>query len=366
MSRKFLFFLWAVVAWITPAIIAGMLGWKGIWGSGSAFADYLVPVPVSGGAFHLPSFIAVSLILFTQPWAGKLGGYVRGILLAGALVGIATLLDLDKLQLAATTDVAGARFWQQQPLGLFILTDCVIAQLFVRALEGRWPEGAKEWAVSLIVALAIPAAYAAAALQADPRQQNPFVYAGARGADQRGDEMVFYYSKLPVGSDAFRQAASDVLAHHDPRMNVNAEDIALHFYDSLASAQAQDRSSAKYTVCLYQDGTAATWNPGSFDCFRDHESFSERFEGAFRAQDKSLPQDVRIWLARRDACVGREPLVASAGIYMDNQEVHSCDAERTERARQELLERFESDDKAIASLTYDQTRPFRENENVSE
>ena len=108
MNRKLAFCVWTVVAWITPAAIAGALGWKGIWGSGSAFADYLIPVPVAGGVLHMPSFVAVSLILFSQPWVGRLGGHVRGILLAGALVGIATLLDLDKLQLAATTDMMAA------------------------------------------------------------------------------------------------------------------------------------------------------------------------------------------------------------------------------------------------------------------
>ncbi len=350
MNRKFIFILWAVVAWIAPAAIAGALGWKSIWGSGSAFADYLIPVPVAGGVLHLPSFIAVSLILFTQPWAGRLGGHVRGILLAGTLIGIATLLDLDKLQLAATTDMAGGRLWQQQPLGLFVVTDCVIAQLFVRMLGGRWPVGTKEWAVSLIAALTIPAAYAVASLKADPRQQNPFVYAGAREADTRGDEMVFYYSKLPLGSDAFRQAASSVLERHDPRMNINTEDIAILFYDSLASAQAQDKRGAKYTVCLYQDGTATMWNPGSFDCFSKHESFSERLDKAFKTQDTSLPQDVRSWLARRDACVGRKPLIAPAGMHMDNQEVRSCNPEQAERMRQDLLRKYEGNDKALASL----------------
>jgi hypothetical protein len=350
MNRKFTFFLWAVPAWITPAAIAGALGWKGIWGSGSAFADYLIPVPVAGGVFHLPSFIVVSLILFTQPWAGRLGGHVRGILLAGALVGIAMLLDLNKLQLAATTDMAGGRFWQQQPLGLFIVTDCMIAQLFVRTLGGRWPEGTKEWAVSLIAVLAIPAAYAMASLQADPRQRIPFVFAGERPSDRRGDETVFYYTKLPLGSDEFRRAASAVLERHDPRMNLNAEDIAIHFYDSLAAAQAQNRSGAKYTVCLYQDGTATTWNPGSFDCFSNHESFTERLEKASSRQDKALPQDVRLWLARRDACVGRKPLAAPTGMHMDNQEVRACDPALTERTRQELLRRFDGDANALASL----------------
>lgn len=350
MSRKSLFFLWTVFAWITPAAIAGAMGWKGIWGSGSAFADYLIPIPVAGGVLHLPSFILVSLILFTQPWARRPGSYVRGLLLAGVFVGIATLLDLDQLQLAATTDTTGGRFWQQQPLGLFIVTDCVIAQLFVRMLGGRWPEGTKEWSVSLLVALAIPAAYAVVSLKTDPRQQNPFVYVGERGTDQRGDERAFYYSKMPLESEAFRHAASAVLKRHDPRTNLNAEDVAIHFYDSLASAQGQDSNGAKYTVCLYQDGTATIWKPGNFDCFSNHESFSERREKAFNMQNKALPQDVRLWLARRDACVGRKPLTAPAGMYLDNQEVRACDPALTERAREELLKKFEGDGNALSAL----------------
>lgn len=47
------------------------------------------------------------MLLFTQPWAGRLGGYARGLLLAGALVGVATLLDLNKLELAASTQMLG-------------------------------------------------------------------------------------------------------------------------------------------------------------------------------------------------------------------------------------------------------------------
>lgn len=350
MNRKFLFVFWAVVAWIIPAAIAGALGWKGVWGSGSAFFDYLIPIPVAGGVLHLPSFIVVSLLLFTQPWTNGLVGYVRGILLAGTLVGIVTLLNLNQVQLALTTDTLGGSLWQEQPLGLFILTDCTLAQLFIGTLRGRFPEGAKEWVVSLMAVLLIPTAYAMASLKSDPRQQDPFVYAGARQTEQRGDEMVFYYSKLAFESDAFRQAASTVLERHDPRSNVNSEDIAIHFFDSLASAQAQDRRGAKYTACIYQDGTATTWNPGSFDCFRDHESFSERYQKAFAMQATGLPQDVRIWLGRRDACAGRKPLVAPPGIHMDNQEVRACDTQRTELAREELLKRFAGDEKVVALL----------------
>jgi hypothetical protein len=350
MYRRMVFVAWAILAWVTPAAIAGALGWKGIWGSGGAFADYLIPFPVAGGVFHVPSFIVVSLVLATQPWAGRLGGFVRGLLLAGAGVGIATLLDLNKLQLAATTDMLGGRFWQEQPIGLFILTDCVIAQWFVGVFGGRSPQGSKEWWVSLIAVLVIPAAYTMASLKADPRQQNPFVHASAVPTGNRGDERVFIYSKLPLGSAEFRQAATDLLAQYDPRSNINAEDIAIHFFDSLAPAQSRDWGAARYTVCLYQDGTPTTWNPGSFDCHAAHESFTERLHKVLATQDAALPPDVRFWLARRDTCAARKPLVAPPGVHMDNQEIRLCDPAGTARSRDELLKKFETDANALAAL----------------
>lgn len=350
MNRKLLVLLWGVIAWVTPAAIAGTLDWNGIWGAGNAFADYLIPVPIAGGFLHLPSFVLVSSILLTQPWTGKPGGYERGALLAGALVGVATLLDLNELQLSASTDAGGGWSWQEQPLGLFIVTDFLIAQLFVGAFGGRWPTGGKEWATSLALVLAIPLIYSAMSLQADPRQRNPLVHTGSRPGEVRGDESVFYYSKLPPSSDEFRQAASAVLERHDPRNNINVEDIAIHFFDSLASAQSQDSNRAVYTVCIYQDGTAASWYHGSADCFRDHESFSERLEAAYAAQDSGLPQDVRIWLARRAACTGRKPLVAPPGMFIDNQEVRSCDPARSSQAYKELLQTFEHDEKVVILL----------------
>lgn len=350
MLRKSIFILWLILAWFVPAAIAGALGWSSIWGSGSAFADFLIPVPVAGGVLHLPSFILVSMLLFTQPWAGRLGGYARGLLLAGALVGVATLLDLNKLQLAASTQMLGGSVWQQQPLGLFILTDCVIAQLFVGSLGGRWPQGTREWALSLAAVVAVPLAYAAVSLQTDPRQRDAFVYTGARPSEQRGDESVFYYSKLPVGTDAFRQAAAPVLARHNPRSSLDAEDIAIYFFDNMAPAQAYNKAAARYTVCLYQDGTPTTWNSGSADCFAGHESFSERFEKASRGQNPQLPQDVRSWLGRRDACAGRKPMTAPPGVHLDNLEMRLCNPASAERARQELLKKFEADANAVAAL----------------
>lgn len=345
MNRAGLFIIWAVLAWMVPAAIAGQLGWPGIWGSGGAFVDYLIPLPVAGGTLHLPSFLVVSAILFTQPWKGGLGGYARATLAAGALAGVVVLLDLQQLRLALTSDGVGTGIWQRQPVGLFLLSDCVLAQFFMGATGGRWPEGARQWATCLLLVLALPGVYAATAMQVDPRGATPFVFTGARAGEQRGDESVFYYSALSTRSEAFREAALAVAQRHDPASNVNSEAIAVHFFDSLASAQSQLASDAGYTACLYQDGTPASWHPGYADCFGAHESFSERVEKVYALQDPGLPAEVRAHLALRAACADRE-LAQRIGVpteSVENGVTRACDPARADREREDLLKRFGSD-----------------------
>ena len=54
------------LAWVTPAIIAEILGWRGIWGSGSAFGDALIPIPVAGGCLHVVSFCLSAAIVYRE------------------------------------------------------------------------------------------------------------------------------------------------------------------------------------------------------------------------------------------------------------------------------------------------------------
>ncbi len=349
MSRRMLFALWGVIAWFAPAAIAGALGWHGIWGSGSAFVDLLIPIPVAGGVLHIPSFIVVSLILVSQPWSSRIAGYVRGVLFAGALIGVAILLDLNKLQLAAATDAALARWpWQENPVGLCVLTDCLIAQVFLGAFRGRGPDGAKEWSVSLLLAIVVPVLYAAGSSQADPRQREPFMYTRSMHGPGRTDEAMLFYSRLPIGTEEFRQAARPLIRDRDPRRALNVEDAALLFFDSLDAAQQARLDEVRQTLCLYEDGTPMAWFQGHADCFAGHESFSDRMAKTLEAQDKSLPIDVRVHLARRDACSGRRPLVMEPGMYDDNDETRAC--RQIDAGRKEVLAKHGADPRVAALL----------------
>jgi hypothetical protein len=286
------FFLWLLLAWPTPALIAGALGWKGIWGSGSALADYLIPVPVAGGAFHAMTFAGVSVLLATQRrWPALLQGAARGLLLGVSLIGALLLFDLERGRLT------------QNPVGLFLLTDSLVAQLFVGAFGGRWPSGAKEWAASALAAVLVTGSAAAGLHQLDPRSGKPFTFLGSRPGETRGDDSYIVHSRIKVFGPEFKPAAEAFAQEWHPRHNINTEDVAVHFFASLPAAQSHDLKEATLTYCMYQDGTPPRWSAGKGDCF-DHESVTERAQKLYERQDKSLPQDERSRLARAKACEG--------------------------------------------------------------
>jgi hypothetical protein len=301
------YLLWLALAWPAPALIASALGWKGVWGSGSALADYLMPIPVAGGVLHLATFAGVSVLLASQKaWPAPLPGLARGALLGLSLCGLALLLDLAPIVQAFTTDAALQRLpWQQNPLGLFLLTDSLIAQLFVGAFGGRSPADARDWGLSLAAALLLPAIASAALVTQDSRHGQSFLFQGTRAGTARGDESIFVYTALPVASPSFRAQAEALAAQWHPSRDLNAEDTAVHFFTSLQAAKRLDAKQAVLTYCLYEDGTPAQWQPGAGDCFSQHENFAERLARLLEAQDRQLPMQDRLRHARAQACEGR-------------------------------------------------------------
>ena len=96
--NKFRLVLWLLIGWTVPALIAGALGWKGIWGSGSALTEFLIPIPVAGGVLHVPSFLLATALVYLLPdispaAASRLRALLFGLLMAGVL----WLLNLDDI-----------------------------------------------------------------------------------------------------------------------------------------------------------------------------------------------------------------------------------------------------------------------------
>jgi hypothetical protein len=312
------FLVWLVVAWPTPALVAGALGWKGVWGSGSALLDYLSPLPISGGVLHVMTLTLVSVLLATQArWPGILPGLARAILLGFALAGVALLLDIGRIYQVLTTDAALRRLpWQENPVGLFLLCDALLAQFFAGIFGGRWPQGAKEWLLSMLATATLPALAAGAMLSLDSRTGQPFLYTGSRQGPGRNDESIYVFTQQPATTPNFRQAAAAFAAQWDPRNNINTEDVAVLFIPSLEAARRFDGKATALTYCMYQDGTPPAWLPGKGDCFGPHDTIAERSQRFFEAQDRALPQEERLRNARVQACAGARAQAGAADNFM--------------------------------------------------
>lgn len=342
-------FAWLAVAWVTPAAVAGALGWTGVWGSTGAFGDYLSPLPISGGFLHLVTLGSVSALLATQPWSARVAAYTRGVFLAVSLLGLVLLLDLNKLYVAATTDVAlNGLPWQANPVGLFLLTDGLLAQLFLAAFEGEAPEQGRKWLQSLALALCVPLAYALVALLADPRRDEPFTLAGSRPGSLHADEVVFVYTRIAVESESFRQAAASHAGQFDPRLDVNAEDVAVLYFTSLGAARQARSAEAKATYCMYEDGTPPRWLPGAGDCFSGHESFHERLTRARAAVGAGVHPDVAGYLARVEACRGLAPIRMPPGMHDGNTATRACAG--LDQLREALQRQFSADPAMLGLL----------------
>ena len=324
---------WLALAWCLPAVLAGVLGWSSAWGSGSVVLDYLTPLPVAGGVLHVPILFAVTVLLRTQPWPAPAAGYARGLLALGSALAVVMLVDLNQLDLALTTDTDGyARLWQANPAGLFLMSDTVLAQFWLRGFGGREPGERREWLLpALLIVLGMPF-YAAIAMRQDPRHDRPFIYAGSRDGPGRSDETRYVFTRADPGAQDFQAAALAYAADFDPRFNVNAEDVAIRFHVSLAAAEQRQDTGAAWTLCLYEDGTPPKWWPGDGDCFAVHQTFDERLQLAYDATTGELPPPVRAYLARRTVCATTPPVVMPPGRYDDNLSARACAGLDDERA----------------------------------
>jgi hypothetical protein len=105
-----------------------------------------------------------------------------------------------------------------------------------------------------------------------------------------------------VSDPAFRDAAAAFVEPLRPQHDVNSEDGAIYFTDSLDTARSVGRASALATLCRYEDGTPDRWHNGQYDCFAAHVSFSDRVAALAAAVPRDRPGDVARYVVARAAC----------------------------------------------------------------
>lgn len=338
---KFRLLLWTLVAWPLPALIAGVLGWKGIWGSGSALLDYLIPIPVAGGALHVPSFVVAGVIVSLMPGLSPAGAArLRALLIGAVLAGVLLLLNLHDLWLARQTGVKfSGSLWQQNPLGLFLVCDAVLGLVFTAgAVQRPWLRPDLLTLVLLLLPSALPLSMSQPRASADP----PFKAGMSQRGEKLGDESLMVFTKLDTHTADFRRQAEAwteqpaSMAH--PRFHIDAEDMAVMFTRSREAAQRLDRAQVEFTLCLYEDGTAPYWLQGAADCFSEHAGFSERLARAAAARPQDEPAELRRYLAARELCATEKFATLDSGKELQVTSAFICDG--MPRRREELRRKF--------------------------
>jgi hypothetical protein len=246
--------LWCLLAWVAPAAVAGALGWQGIWGSGTALLDYLIPIPVAGGVLHLPSFGLMAVAVVRAPrWGPR--GLQRWRALALSLAITGALMSFEGPGLRLT----------ENPVGLFLLSDGVLATLALALAPQRpWLQADGP---SLLLLLAPIALLAWVAWELSPRSRNFNVGTVRQGPTGR-EVTIFVQTRLRPDSAEFRsKALAWAVGAQNPAQWHGIDRAALYFSGELRAAIAGDQGQVFATLCQSSDGRAPRWLPGPGDCF---------------------------------------------------------------------------------------------------
>jgi len=295
-----------VLAWLTPALIAEMLGWRGIWGSGGAFGDYIIPIPVAGGAMHVPSFAVLALIVFANRRKAESGrSYLPLLTFCIAAAGLAAMLDFDRLNSWLFTDYEpyGSPFrLERNPLFLFVTTDALWAGIYLLTIGKASP--VRYWLVLPLVPLVVIAGQALAYRTGSP----VFKIGPAFPGSTQGEETRMIYTPVPYEVAGFLDWL-DKSSLSRPWMNPNAEHVAVVFTNSLQSMERYWEKDAETgdedivaTICLYEEDQSVVPYAGYHDCFAGHETADETLDRLTTEESTGLGRDIDSWYALARLC----------------------------------------------------------------
>jgi hypothetical protein len=347
--------LWTLIAWPLPALIAGALGWPSVWGSGSAITDYLIPIPVAGGVLHVPSFVLGAVAILVLPNLSPAGASrLRALIIGVAIAGVFWLLNLDQLFRALQNGEPFTRLqWQQNPLGLFLVCDALLALLFTAAAPQR-PRLRVEGLTLLLLLLPSLMPLQMAMPRAKTAEEKLLQFTAGAGDREgtRGNELLMVVTPMDMNAADFRQRAMQwvekpgSMAH--PRFHISAEDFALLFTADREAIRRFDNRQARLTLCLYEDGTPPRWLQGVGDCFSDHQSFSERLTAAAAARPPEEAPELRRHFAARELCPKETFATVPEGQGFQVTSAFVCEA--LERDRVQLMSKFPDEARLQAPL----------------
>jgi hypothetical protein len=308
-----------LAAWVTPALLAGVLGWTGIWGTGSAVADFLIPVPVAGGALHVPSFAIMAGMLAVLPRLGS--ATVRRVAVAAVAVAVAALVaqvDFDRLHGWLTTDYlpfGSPVRMQGNPLLLFVATDA--AWLAIAALATGGAPAPATWLVLPAVVLLVAGFGLYGQRTADP----DFVPRTSVPGAARGNSIELVYIAHGYDATYLRAWLEGPDITFRPWESVNDENVAVIFTGSrqLVEWNQLDGIAGPATVataCLHEEDRSVAIHPGYVDCFAGRLTVAERLATIAASGTTGLGGEVDQWYTQRRLCDGVVVPPDSTGIAL--------------------------------------------------
>ncbi len=294
-----------LLIWVTPAIIAEMLGWKGIWGSGSALVDYLIPIPVAGGVLHVPGFVIAALVVLKlDKWDESVAQWIPLVALAILLLALTLQLELDSLNAWLFTDFepgSSMLRFGENPLLLFIATDALWVALYSLLLGN-----ARKLRYILILPL-VPLITIGAVMLSYKTTAPEFRYGISVNGEIRGDEIDLIYTQNSYNEQQFRDwlnSASNIMPPWD---SIDAGHQAVLFTRSMQAVEygkVNDFDNIVATICRYEENREVTVYSGYADCFIDRRNFNELMQISRDNTDTGLGRELDDWYAQAKLCDG--------------------------------------------------------------
>lgn len=303
--------IWLLAAWLLPAVIAGALGWKGIWGNSSAFFDFLLPLPLSGGILHVPGMAIVAAILISAERTRKTPRLLSLIAVTTLLSALALQIDFERFNHWLFTDFepSGSPLrLDGNPLLLFVSCDALIVWLW--SLGRSRAVSRRAWGLVPLVPLAIVGFQTLSYTT-----QGPVFEPGASAYGEiRGNQTLLVYTDQSYDEGLF----ADWLLNSTvapPWASANVEHLAIVFTSSRQRLERHDFSALEgsdtiATFCWFEEDRLLAAHAGYFDCAAQRPTLVERLIALRAQQPAGLDDELSDWRAAALLCRGALPVAA--------------------------------------------------------
>lgn len=298
-------YLFICLIWLTPAMIAGMLGWSGIWGSGSAFTEYLIPLPIAGGAFHIPglifSFIALKTLNNRDSTHSHYIGYSAFFLFA---VMLTLHIDFPRFYNWLTTDYQPYGFpirFDSNAIYLFTISDAFWVWVYALVKGSRLDK------TTLLMAMIIPPAVLILQLVKYSVSGPDFTIGGTAPNKNRGQETQYIFTTAKYDEQLLLNWLNERDYLGAPWMSQNTEHEAIIFTNSMQAIKwgrhdEINTSNTIATVCSYEENKSRNIHQGLYDCFAGKETTHMKLETIMTEHSSGLHPWVDHWYAQTILC----------------------------------------------------------------